>query len=285
MGRKQGPLLAAQNSAIDLSIIVLSWNTRELLRGCLASLQAALRPGIPPAVEVIVVDNASTDGSAELVARDFAEFRLLRNAENAGFARGNNAGLALSAGRHAMLLNCDTIVPAAAIAGLVNFMDAHPAAGACSPRLARIDGSPQPYAYGGDPELGYLLRRGLRRVLRSRPLHDWAVAETIEVDWVSGACLLARRRAIEQVGGLDESFFMYFEDSDWCLRMRQAGWRIYYVPAASITHIGGQGLARNPAARAAYYRSLSHFYDKHYGPASRGLMRMALAAYRTIVRH
>lgn len=269
----------------DLSLIVLSWNVRELLRGCLRSVGENVGTLERSNIEMLVIDNASTDGSADMVAAEFPEVRLIRNAENAGFARGNNAGIAASTGRYVLLLNCDTIVPAGALERLVAFMDAHPQAGACSPRLVRLDGTPQPYAFGNDPTLGYLLRRGLSRLLFRRSLHDWGVAETIAVDWVSGACLLARRTAIEQVGGLDEAMFMYFEDNDWCRRMRLAGWQVCYVPGIEITHIGGAGLKQNPAARAAYYRSLARFYEKHYGLPGRLLLKILLPVYRLLRVH
>jgi len=232
--------------------------------------------------DVIVVDNASSDGSPDMVAAEFPAARLIRNAENAGFARANNQGIVASSGCHIVLLNADTIMPARALTRLVDFMDAHPKVGACSPRLLRPDGTPQPYAFGSDPTLGYLLCRGLCRLLFRRSLHDWAVAEPIAVDWVSGACLMVRREAIEQVGGLDEAIFMYFEDNDWCLRMRRAGWQVCYAPQVEITHLGGQSVAQNPAAQAAYYRSLAYFYDKHYGSLARGVMRIALAAFRLV---
>ncbi|MGQ9840674.1 MAG: glycosyltransferase family 2 protein [Anaerolineae bacterium] len=335
----------------DLSVIVLSWNVRELLRACLQSVsrsqEARVRgqgpgvrsqesgarsqePGVrsqgsgardqesgvrsqepgdydlttdhcplptdhrplptdyrplatvpcPPTTEIIVVDNASTDGSAEMVAAEFPAVRLIRNATNVGYARGNNIGIAASTGRYVLLLNSDTVVPPGALEALVAFMDAHPQAAACSPRLLQPNGTPQPYAFGCDPTPGYLLRRGLARALFRRPLHNWAVAEPIRADWVSGACLLVRRAAIEQVGGLDEAMFMYFEDNDWCRRMRLAGWQVWYVPTVAITHIGGAGLKQNPAARQAYYRSLAYFYRKHYGPLAQAFLLPALAAYR-----
>jgi N-acetylglucosaminyl-diphospho-decaprenol L-rhamnosyltransferase len=263
-----------------LSIIVLSWNVRELLRACLVSVQQNIGKLERANVETLVIDNASTDGSAEMVAAEFPDVRLIRNAANVGFAAGNNIGIAASAGRYVLLLNSDTLVPPGTLETLVAFMEAHPQTGACSPRLLRPDGTPQPYAFGRDPTLGYLVRRGLNRLLFHRPLHNWATTDVLAVDWVSGACLMARREAIEQIGGLNEQIFMYFEDNDWCLRMRQAGWKVYFNPLVEITHIGGQSVARNPAARAAYYRSLGYFYERHYGPMAQGVMRIALAGYR-----
>jgi GT2 family glycosyltransferase len=214
-----------------------------------------------------------------MVRAGFPAVTLIANAENVGFARANNQGIRACQGRYIVLLNSDTVVPLGALAGLVAFMDAHSDAGAVGPRLLRPDGTPQPYAFGGDPTLGYLLRRGINRLLFRRPLHDWATDAVQQVDWVSGACLLARRAAIEQAGLLDENIFMYFEDNDWCLRIRQAGWRVYFDPQVAITHIGGQSLAQNPIARRAYRESLRYFYAKHYGPAANLVLRVLLPFY------
>ncbi len=268
----------------ELSIVILSWNVRELLRDCLRSVMENVRTFQRSDVETFVVDNASTDGSPEMVAAGFPEVRLIRNPANLGYARANNIGIAASRGRYVLLLNSDTVVPAGALAGLLSFMDAHPWAAACSPQLLRPDGTPQPYAFGGDPTPLYLLRRGISRLLLGRPLHDWAVAAPIQVDWVSGACLMVRRAAIEQVGALDEAMFMYFEDNDWCRRMRLAGWQVWYVPTVAITHIGGAGLKQNPAARRAYRESLRYFYRKHYGPAANLFLRLMLPAYERLAQ-
>ncbi len=258
-------------TGITLAILLLSWNTANLLADCLRSIPAGA-VGLDYAI--IVVDNASTDGSPDMVARDFADVQLIRSPENLGFARGNNLGIrAADPGTpYLLLLNSDTLVKPGALTALVRFMDAHPEAGAVGPRLLRPDGTPQPYAFGGDPTLRYLLRRGLKRLLFHRYLHDWATDETLAVDWVSGACMLVRRAAIEQVGLLDENMFMYFEDNDWCLRMRQAGWKVYYYPQAEIVHLGGQSLKKNPKARQAYFASLRHFYRKHYSPWARAFL-------------
>lgn len=258
---------------MDLSIIIVTWNVRELLRTCLLALPAA-SAGLR--TEVIAVDNGSTDGSPEMLAGEFPHVRLVRNAENAGFARANNQGLAHAAGRYVVLLNSDTEPLPESLTGMVQFMDAHPKAGAASPRLVRPDGAPQPYAYGEDPSPIYLLRRLLAH-LRRGYLHDWGAAAPLQAGWVSGACLVARRAAVEQVGGLDERIFMYFEDNDWCRRMRREGWQVWYNPQAEVMHVGGASLAQNPRARALYYDSLVYFYRKHYG-------RFAGAAMQAIVK-
>ncbi len=270
-------------ASIDgLSIVIVNWNTSDLLNRCLASL---LRCPQRCSFEVIVVDNASSDGSSEMVMREFPMVRLIQNTTNLGFARANNQGIQASQGRYVLLLNSDTVVPEGTLASLASFMDQHPDAGACGPRLLRPDGTPQPYAFGGDPTLGYLLARGLKQLLLHRYLHDWATDTVQKVDWVSGACLLVRRQAIEQVGLLDENIFMYFEDNDWCLRMRKAGWKVYYNPRVEVIHIGGQSLAKNPSAQRSYYRSLEYFYAKHYGLLAGWLLRVALMPYRRWGKH
>ena len=278
----------------DLSIIIVNWNTRELLRECLAALtkdegrktkdEPPSSLVLGPSSDVIVVDNASADGSVEMVRRDFPDVRLIVNESNLGFARANNRGIAASRGRYVLLLNSDTVASTDALEMLVAFMDAHPEAGVGGPRLLRPDGTAQPYAFGGDPTLSYLLRRGFNRLLRHRYLHDWDTDVIQEVDWVSGACLMARRAAIEQAGPLDEAMFMYFEDNEWCLRIRKAGWKVYYDPQAAIVHLGGQSLAKNPAARQAYSESLRYFYRKHYSRAEQLLLAALLPLYRRMIR-
>ncbi len=269
------------SSTSGLSVVIVSWNTAALLRGCLTSLLTSPTGG---SIEVIVVDNDSSDGSANLVQRDFPGVQLVRNRSNTGFASANNQGIVASRGLYVLLLNSDALLPPGAATSLVEFMEQYPGVGASGPRLVRPDGRPQEFSFGGDPTLGYLLRRALSSLLWRRPLHDWNTDQVQEVDWVSGACLLARREAIDQVGLLDENYFMYFEDNDWCLRMRGGGWKVYYNPRVSVTHVGGQSLIQNPAAQRAYYRSLDYFYAKHYGPLARVLLRVSLVPYRLLVR-
>ncbi|HQE92289.1 MAG TPA: glycosyltransferase family 2 protein [Anaerolineae bacterium] len=268
---------------MSLAIILLSWNTASLLADCLRSIPAGAA-GLD--YTVIVVDNASTDGSADMVARDFPQVQLIRSSQNLGFARGNNLGIRAAdpAIPYLLLLNSDTIVQPASLTALVRFMEAHPDAGAVGPRLLRPDGTPQPYAFGGDPTPLYLLRRGLHQLFLHRYLHDWATDQIQTVDWVSGACMLVRRSAVEQIGMLDENMWMYFEDNDWCLRFRQAGWKVYYDPQVEIIHLGGQSLQKNPSAQNTYYQSVVYFYGKHYGRLSRWLLRRMLPLYRRMNR-
>jgi hypothetical protein len=266
-------------SQLFLTIIIVNWNTVDLLRDCLRTLAASeLRAGC----EVIVVDNHSHDGSPEMVRREFGAVRLIANQHNPGFAYANNQGIAASQSRYVLLLNSDTRMPAGTLAALLAFMEQTPRAGVCSPRLQHPDGRPQVFAFGNDPTPRYLLRRGLWRLVCGRSLHDWATPHTQKVDWVSGACMLVRRAAIEQAGMMDDAMFMYFEDSDWCLRIRQQGWQVYYYPRVAVIHLGGQSLAQNPAARTAYYHSLRAFYAKHYGWLARRWLSGALWLYRAL---
>ena len=215
-----------------------------------------------------------------MVAQEFPQVQLLRNDTNLGFTRANNQGIRCSQGRYVLLLNSDTVVPHGTLARMAQFMDTHPEAGVVGPRLVLSDGTPQPYTFGDDPTPLYLLRRGLTQALFQRYLHDWRTDAIQAVDWVSGACLLARRAAIDQVGLLDEHIFMYFEDNDWCLRIRKGGWKVYYNPKVEIVHLGGQSLAQSPQAQRAYYRSLDYFYRKHYGPVPWLMLQVMLRLYR-----
>jgi N-acetylglucosaminyl-diphospho-decaprenol L-rhamnosyltransferase len=266
----------------QVSVIIVSWNTAALLRQCLLSLLSGKeREALK---EVIVVDNCSSDGSAEMVEGEFPQVRLIRNDENEGFARANNRGIDASTGDFVLLLNSDAVAGPETIAGLTQFMESHPDAGACGPRLVKPGGSSQAFSYGSDPSLPYLFARALNRTVRGRFLHDWGGGEVKEVGWVSGACLMARKRAIDDVGLLDEKMFMYFEDNDWCLRMRGAGWKVYFVPLVSVVHFGGQSLAKNPDSSFFYDGSLKYFYRKHYGPLSQLALSLSLPFYRCFAR-
>ncbi|MBN2006827.1 MAG: glycosyltransferase family 2 protein [Anaerolineae bacterium] len=268
---------------MDISIIVVSWNVSSLLADCLHTI---LSETTEVTYQITVVDNASTDGSADMIMRNFPEVNLIRNSENLGFARGNNLGIRAltSLPTYILLLNSDTLVSPGTLTTLVRFMDEHPQAAACSPRLIASDGTPQAFAFGGDPTLGYLLSRGIKRLVLRQFMHDWGVHTAQLVDWVAGTCMLVRRTAMEKVGLLDENIFMYFEDNDWCLRFRKAGWKVYYVPSAEIVHLGGQSLKQNPRAQQAYYQSLRYFYRKHYGFLAQKLLEPLLWLYRMLNR-
>ncbi len=267
-------------SPITLSIVITSWNTCNLLAQCIDTV-AATAGNL--SLETIVVDNASTDQTSVMVQEKFPWVRLLRVEQNRGFAAGNNVGLLASHGRYVMLLNSDTLLMPGALEQLISFMDHHPEAGACGPRLVRPDQKTQAFAFGDDPTLGYLLRRGVNRLLFQRALHNWDTDQTLSVGWVAGTALVVRRNILEKVGLLDEKFYAYFEDDDWCRRIRLSGWQIYYCPEASIVHIGGQSIRKDPAARNAYYQSLLYYYAKHYGPFKTLLLKCLLSPYQMLI--
>ena len=268
----------------DISIIIVSWNVRELLLACLAALPAAV--GDAFSYEVIVVDNASEDGTVDAVRTQFPEVRIIANAENLGFTGGNNQGLALARGRFLFLLNPDTLPQPGSIAHLARFLAAHPDVGMVGPRLWYGDGSPQPNRRRF-PTLATLfaestiiqhyfpgLRLFQRYIMADRP-ED----EPQEVDWLVGAALMARRAVYEQIGGLDEGFFMYSEEMDWCKRAKDAGWRIAYEPAAEIIHYEGKSSEQAVARRDIFFfSSRVRYAQKHFGRAWAELLRWWLLA-------
>jgi len=263
------------------TVILLNYNTGDLTVQCLERISTDLEAA---GWEIIVVDNGSSDHSAETIRARFPHWPVLTTPHNLGFAGGNNLGLRQARGEALILLNSDVIVSAAALVKLVEHLQARPDAGAISPGLRTATGEPQTFAFGDEPTLGYLIERGLRAILRLPAMHDWAVKEPLEAQWVSGACLCVRRAVIQQVGLLDERFFLYFEDIDWCLRMRRAGWRVYYDPTVTATHLGGAAQPQRRLANRIYYDSLMKFYAKHYGPLDSALLRLALWPYQQLAR-
>ncbi len=269
-----------QNRIPPLSIVIVAYNTRDLVLQCLSGLYA---PAQARGWQIIVVDNGSGDGTWHAVSERFPEVELVRSEQNLGFAAGANLGLRRARGRVIVLMNGDVQVSASALEGAAGALLSQPEVGALSPMLRTPDGRPQPFAFGDDQTPGYLLRRGLRALLGRGPMHRWAVEEPIEVAWVSGACMLVRREVVEQVGLLDEGFFLYFEDNDWCLRMRKAGWRIVYDPHFAVVHVGGASAPDRRQAHEAYDRSLVRFTFKHYGPIAACGVWILRKAYRLLM--
>ncbi|MGQ9489554.1 MAG: glycosyltransferase family 2 protein [Anaerolineae bacterium] len=240
----------------------------------------------PLTTELIVVDNASADGSAAMVAAEFPGVRLMVNADNRGFTAANNQGLALARGRYVLFLNPDTEVVGDALAAMVAYMDAHPQVGALGPQLRYSDGSPQS-SRRRFPTLGTAL-------FESTPLawhwpaarNPWArryrMADTLDghtqpVDWVVGAALLVRRTVLDQVGGFDEGYFMYSEELDLCRRIKAAGWEIHYFPAAQVIHHEGKSSEQVVAARhIRFHTSRVRYFRKYHGPLAAGFLRLAL---------
>lgn len=263
---------------LDLGIVIVSWNTRDLLRDCLESLAAAQGD---VAFQTIVVDNASSDGSAEMVAREFPEVRLIASDENLGYTGGNNLGLRAlgfekdgpdSAPRYALALNPDTIVPAYALREMVDYMDANPRVGAAGPKLVMLDGQLDKACRRSfpSPEVSAYHMLGLSKLFpHSRRFGRYNLTyldpdAEYEVDSVVGAFMMVRREAIQQVGLFDETFFMYGEDLDWAYRIKQAGWTVMYNPRVTVTHVKRAASRQSRRAQTEFYRAMLIFYRKHY---------------------
>lgn len=249
-----------------LSIIIVSFNTRAHLEQCLASLRDP-----PPRAthEIIVVDNASTDGSAD-AARRFADVHVIDAGENLGFAAASNRGIRASRGTNLLLLNSDTLVPPGAIDSLLAVLSHHPEATVVGPRL--VDGQGRAELSFGTM-MGPLSEWRQGRLARRLAAGDAATVARVETwtrrehcpDWVTGACLLVRRADAEAVGLLDERYFMYTEDVDFCAAIRARGGRVLFTPTPEIVHLGGRSRATAPeATHAAYRRSHLAFYEKHH---------------------
>ena len=261
------------DSRPDLSVIVATMNNRRLLTGCLESLRA-----LPDAItwELVLVDNGSSDGSAELTETLVPGARLIRNPSNTGFAHANNQGMAVAQGRYLMLLNDDTVVRPFALQRLVAFMDEHPEVGACGPKLWYPDGRYQPSCFSFESPWRYLcemlhLASFFPRSRRFSDQSRWFDHEsTAPADWVMGAAILVRGEVIGKVGTLDERFRVHCNEVDWCYRIRQAGWLTYFVHDAEIVHHCGATVRRsgNPLAfQGEICQNMLDYYTKHFGRA------------------
>jgi GT2 family glycosyltransferase len=277
----------ATEAPVALSIVILNYNTRDHLRECLR----AVRPEAahPAGVEVLVVDNASSDGSAEMVEAEFPWVRLLRSPRNGGFAYGNNQALRICEGANIVLLNPDALLPRGGVAHFLQVLDEHPEAGVIGPKLLRPNGSMHLACRRSfpTPSIAFYRIAGLSRLFpQSRRFgrYNLTFADPdlpMEVDSVCGACMLIRRSVIDRIGLLDERFFMYGEDLDWCLRARQAGWSVRYEPSIVVQHQHGAA-SRQRALRTTFhfFRAMDLFYRKHYirryNPLVTGAVRTAI---------
>jgi GT2 family glycosyltransferase len=256
-----------------VSILIVSWNTREVLRDCLRTVYEQTKK-VP--FEVIVVDNASEDGSMEMVRTAFPQAVLLANATNRGFAAANNQGIEVAQGRHVLLLNSDTLVLDGAIDKMVAFAEEHPEAAAVACRVLNADKTWQPTSFMFPSTLNlligalYLNKLFPRNRFFGRERMTWWDGQDVRaVDVVAGCFLLVRREIIRQVGVLDEGYFMYGEESDWCYRFHKAGWKVLYAPVADIVHLGGASTARSKGPMCLQLRaSTLLFLRKHGGGAS-----------------
>jgi GT2 family glycosyltransferase len=287
---------------MDLAIIIVSYNVRPLLQDCLASLWDSLGRSPQLTAELLVVDNASSDGSPEMVEAQFPRVQLFPLAQNLGFAAGNNLALQMlgfkplageatrsaralvhrslpkgwSSPRHILLLNPDTIVHGTAVAQMIEYLDSHPGAGGCGPQLAYPDGRFQQGAFHFPglvqialdffPPPGGLSQPVLESRLNGRyPRRRYAQGIPFPVDFVLGAALLVRAEVIRQVGLLDEGYFMYCEEMDWQRRLAAVGWQIVCVPGARVTHVGGASTSqfRGPMFVSLWRSRLRYFQRYH----------------------
>jgi GT2 family glycosyltransferase len=276
----------------DLSVVIVTWNGRDMLLDCLASIEREVRPRRDPGrieTETLVVDNASNDGTVPAVRERFPWVQLIALPENVGFAAGNNAGLRKMSGRHAVLLNNDTVVLRGALERCVRYLDAHPDVGVVGLQLLNPDGSKQNSIHNYPSLATEIVPRGLLELLLPTrfPSKRYAHREPIDVQAVLGACLFVRREVLDQVGPMPEHYFFFLEETDWCWRIREAGWRVVHVPDARVLHIHGASTKKRIPARTRieYHRSLYRFFRERRGAAQAAAvraLRFAKAAFYAV---
>lgn len=267
------------HSATDLSIILVCWNNRDYLKPCLRSLYEG---DLCSRFDVVVVDNGSTDGSQEMLRQEFPEVRIIQNDHNVGLAKACNQGIEATTGRYPLLLNNDTLVNGPSLDAMVAYMDANPDAGAVGGRLLNPDGSFQA-GYAGFSSLleEFLVASGLGYQLwPGYPSHE-DTSEIKRVGWLSSACLLLRREALDQVGLLDEEYFIYGDEADLQYRLQRAGWKVYYLPHVTTIHYGGRSMNRW-RRRKMVYRGKILFYRKNYDALRTGALRLMFGALSVI---
>ena len=257
----------------DLTIVIVSHNTRSDLENCLRSLHEHA-PRVSH--DIVVVDNASRDGSVEAVRAQWPGVQVIALDTNVGFPAGNNAAIRATSSEFVLLLNSDTIVPEGAIELLVGELRTLPGASIAGPKIVDASGNPE-LSYGSMISPTAELRQKLLQRFASPERIELMTSRTREVDWVSGACLLVRRKDAEAAGLMDERYFMYCEDVDFCAAVRANGGKVYFTPAARIVHLRGRSWRASPAATAeSYRRSQLAFYRKHH-PAWEPILRLYLA--------
>lgn len=268
---------------MSVSIVIVSWNTRDLLSTCLETIRHQTGLENPEFVETIVVDNCSTDGTVEMLKANYPEVTLVENLENVGFARGTNQGVQHATGESILLLNPDTELTEHAISVLMTTLKSNPGVGAVGARLVSPDGTLQESAYPTIRlfrEFWRLFHLDRFAPIATYPLKNWSFERLHRVDVVQGACLLVRRQALNEVGLLDEDYFMYTEEVDLCYRLIQAGWEVCWEPRAVVVHHGGQSTRQRQAEMfLRLYESKILFLRKHHGHVSaeayKGLLLLA----------
>ena len=267
------PVSDSMSQVPSMSIVLVCWNNKGYLDPCLKSLyEGALKSSF----DVVVVDNGSTDGSQQMLAEKYPEVKLIQNPGNVGLGKASNQGIQATNGRHILLLNNDTIVNGPSLDLLVDFLDAHPQAGAVGGKLLNPDGSFQSgYAsFSTLTEEFLILTRLGDKLWPGYPSHGDS-AEIEETGWLSSACLLVRRAALDQIGLLDESYFIYGDEADLQYRLNKAGWKVYFLPSSTIIHYGGRSMDRWKR-RKMVYRGKMLFYQKNYSALKTLLLRLML---------
>ncbi len=263
-----------------VSIVIASWNTRDLLGACLRTVASESRAFPAGSVEVIVTDNASTDGTCQMVEESHPQVLLIRNPDNLGFAAATNQGLRRGRGRYALMLNPDTELAPGTLGAMIAFLEQTPSAGAAGACLLSPDGSLQASASpmpGLLREVWRLFHLDRLLPLSRYPLQGWVDGGPRRVDVAQGACLMLRQAALDQVGLLDEAYFMYTEEVDLCCRLGRSGWQVFWLPAVKVLHHGGQSTRQQRAEMfLRLYESKVLFFRKNRG-------RLAAVAYKTIL--
>jgi hypothetical protein len=238
---------------MDLSIIILNYKTKGLLKQCLRGISLF---SLPLKYEIIVVDNASADGTAKMMKEEFPNYKFIQSEKNQGFSAGYNLGIKEARGKFLLLLNPDIAVLADSILKMYHFMESNSQVGLAGPKLLNPDGKVQMSAMRFPSFWSPLYRRTMvgrlgfaRKEVEHYLMRDWDHLESRPVDWVLGGCVIARREAIDQVGLLDERFFLYFDDVDWCRRFWLRGWQVYYIAKAEMVHYHMRESAENPGLR------------------------------------
>jgi GT2 family glycosyltransferase len=269
---------------VKLSIVILCWNDLGVIGDCLRSVHDETHD---IDFEVIVSDNGSTDGSLEFISQHFPNVRIVTNGVNLGFAKGNNAGIALSSGEYVLILNPDTVIHDRALQKWVAFADCHPEAGAFGCRVLNRDGSYQgparPFPTIWRDWIAALYLRSLAYLsdlFISDTYTGWKGDTERVIDWQSGCCVMFRGRVLRDLGGFDGQFFYHFEEVDLCRRVWSAGYPILYTPNAVITHLGGQSVNRFPIRfELERYRSRYRYFHKHFGPEGARRCRHTVLAW------
>lgn len=271
---------------VDLSIIIVSFNTQQLLRDCIESVRENVSD---LNYEIIVVDNASHDGSPEMIERKFADITLIRNGENAGFARANNRGIRIAHGRYVVLLNSDTLVKKKVMEALVSFMDMRPGIAAAGPTVLNVDGTLQSMGmrFPNITDAVLTVTKGERLLFWLRQMrfkHSKSERPAFRADYVSGCCIMLRSKVIEEIGGLSEDFEFYFEETEWCYRALKKGYETWCLPSVEICHLGS-GSKKIESAKA-YIRSEGVWYlkaGKNMKGAAATLIRLLRDLFRIVV--